>query len=115
MHSDFVEIDDRFSDRETTDRETYLLNEENVMKEPKMITKTMYVHADKYDHSEIKLFVSNMSDFWYPFLGKVEVTFAMPDKDPVAAQVESLEGCIQKLQAETHVKVTQMKEQIQSL
>jgi len=119
MHPDFIKDDERFSDRETTDREDYLLfNEENVMKEPKMITKTMYVHAHascSKDDDGIRLHSCDMSSAGYAFLGEVEVTFPMPDKDPVTAQVESLESCIQSLQADTHAKVTAMKEKIQSL
>lgn len=116
LHADFVQIDERFSDRETTDREDYLLfNEEKNMKKPKMITMKMYVHLADYLESGVTLFNCDMSESGCALLGEIEVTFPMPDKNPVSAKVESLEKSLAKLHAETHIKVTSMKEQIQSL
>ncbi len=87
------------------------------MSEKKMLTLKMYVHKFRHhaEHSDVYLYSSDMSDRSMFCLGETEVTFSIPEKDPVVAQVESLEDCIQKLQAETHIKVTNMKEQIQSL
>lgn len=83
------------------------------MKGPKVITKTMYVHLSKWakDECEIYPFKSEGD----PILGEVEVTFMMPDKDPVVAQVEALELQLKKHEAEAYDKSQAIKDKIQSL
>jgi len=85
------------------------------MNQPKIVTRDIFIHHSDYNEDNIKIFNCEMTEYGDVFLGKVSVTFEIPQIDVAAAKIEMLEKGIEKLQAETHLKVTNMKEQIQSL
>lgn len=85
------------------------------MKDPKVITKTMYVHVNKHSEHGCDVYTCDMSEYGYGFLGMAEVTFTMPEKDPVVAQVECLRAAQKKHNDEAYDKNKAFEEKIQSL
>jgi hypothetical protein len=85
------------------------------MSKPKTVTRELFIHHSSYREDNIWVCSDDMSDHGDILLGKVSVTFEIPQRDIAAAKVEMLEKQIEKLQAKTQIKVTNMKEQIQSL
>ena len=67
--------------------------------------------------SEEFIFFCSKVDFNdYIYFGEVTVEFDAPNKvDVIAMQIDAIDGSIQKLRAEFHVKVTQLEEKKQSL
>lgn len=85
------------------------------MNTPKTVTRELFIHHSSYRNDDIWVMDDDMSEYGDILLGKVSVTFDIPNRDISAAKIEMLEKAINKLQVDTHVKVTNMKEQIQSL
>lgn len=81
----------------------------------KTVTRDIFVHYSKYQEDNIVIYNFDMSTHGDALLGKVSITFEIPQTDPVVAQIEMLEKALEKLQIESHAKALNIKEQIQSL
>ena len=83
---------------------------------PKTCTKEMYVHLSKYATDGIALYNTDMSACGDPCLGKISVTFDVPqDVDPLEAQIASLEKQIEKAGEEYQRTIRPLKQQIKEL
>lgn len=83
---------------------------------PKTCTKDMYVHLSRFSHDQIDLYSCDMSQHGFACLGKVSVTFDVPqDVDPVEAQISSLEMQIEKAGEKYQQTIQPLKQQIKEL
>lgn len=89
--------------------------EKKLPKAGEIVTHDMFVHTFGIDSVSTILFVSDMSEYNYPCLGKVQVTFTMPDGDPRQKIIDLLQEQIKTERANHHVKITQLEDKIQQL
>lgn len=85
---------------------------------PTVITKTVFLHATGGHHGEVQyhVFPSNMTDYGYKLIGTKEISFVLEaDLDPVALEIEALEGKARKLMRDAQVKISEIDERIQRL
>jgi len=87
---------------------------------PKTMEVELFFHVSKLD-DELEVFVHDMSDCeYYPrvLIGSKTVTVEVPtlsDNELVLAKIDQLSAAAEKIQAEAHVKVQNIKNQIQDL
>lgn len=86
----------------------------NTPKSGETVTIKMFVHSMKYGDG-VTLLSSDMSEYGYAYIGDVDISFTMPNVDPIQSMVNSLNAQIEKEKAEHHVKITQLEDEIQQL
>lgn len=82
------------------------------------IKKTLFVHKDRYSEEEYCVHACDMSEYGYVMLGSVNVEFefTLPSHaEQVRREVEMLNLKKSEILAETHRKVTELQERIDSL
>ena len=87
------------------------------MNAPKTVTKTMWVASKQnldggYDYW---LTQYDMSEYGDIMLGQADVTFIVPETDPVQAEVEGLQSVKDKMNLEHATKMKQIEDRINSL
>ena len=83
---------------------------------PKTCTKEMYVHLSRWADDQLDLYSCDMSEHGQPCIGKVTVTFDVPQGvDPVEAQISSLEKQIEKAGEEYQQKIKPLRLHIKEL
>lgn len=81
----------------------------------KTFTQKMYVHVDSHDPCSPFLMSFDMSESGYINLGEVEVTYTVPECNPIEKAVESLDKQIQSARAEFQVKLNGLEDKKQQL
>lgn len=90
------------------------MSDKKLPKAGELVEHEMFVHCHSMDGS---LYVSDFdgSGYGHGLVGKVTVSFIMPNGDPVKSMVDSLEKAIEKEKAESHVRINGFKDKIQQL
>ena len=82
---------------------------------PKTCTQDMYVHLCEWSKDQVILFSCDMSEHGNICLGKVSITFDVPQTDIIAAKISSLEQQIKKAGERHQQIIIPLKRQIKEL
>ena len=81
-------------------------------------TKKIYLHADSFDKDILNIYYSDMSEYGDILIAtkEVELSFDVPeDYDVVQLEIDQLTKAKKVIQAENHLKVQNIEDQIQRL
>ena len=89
------------------------MNTENLPKPGEIVKQQAYICLSGDD---LAIFLFKPESKYFLCLGETEITYTMPNyKDINSLQVEALEKQLEEEKASHHLRITHIKEQIQSL